>query len=118
MQGLGRVHEKCRCAGGGQGGCYLAGHMAGFANARHHNTALTMYEQLGGSDKTLVQSCAKRLQCLNFDSEGATCRGQDVLRIEKCRCIHGEIVNVKCALGMQICRRQIVRLEVFGPVAG
>ena len=57
-------------------------------------------EQLGGSDKTLVQSCAKRLQCLNFDSEGATCRGQDVLRIEKCRCIHGEIVNVKCLLGM------------------
>jgi hypothetical protein len=52
MAGFGRVHEKCRRAGAGQGGGDLVADMPGFAHADHDHAALAGQNQLAGRTKS------------------------------------------------------------------
>ena len=60
MAGLGGMHEERRRAGGGKGGCDLAGDMAGFAEPGDDDAALGAANEIGRPRKGFTEIGSQR----------------------------------------------------------
>jgi hypothetical protein len=78
MAGLGRVHEKRRGAGAGQGGGDLAADVTGFAHAGNHHPTLAGQEDVHRVEEGVVDAADQAGDGRRLDFQGAARHGQDL----------------------------------------